>query len=327
MTEGNGKAGSRDSRRANMLKLIIPLVLLLFVPLFTNNYLQYVINMIFIYILLVFGLNIILGYCGQFAFCQAAFYGIGAYATGFFVTKAGLPYWVCLPIGGLFGALAGFLLSFPARRLEKYWLAIITMSFTEIMVWVFDHWTAVTDGVNGMIVHRPSLFGYAIHSDHQVYYVNLIVCVIMMYAGWRIIQSKIGRSFVAVREGPLVAQCFGVDPQGTKILAYVLCGMYGGVAGALLVLNLEIIVPTAFNNAQGGILFAMIMIGGLGTFFGSILGAALLIVLPEILRESMAYQEMAYGFLLLLILIFLPRGLAGLAGRIPGLPRETFFIR
>jgi branched-chain amino acid transport system permease protein len=317
---------SKQEKASRLLKWIALIIVLSWIPSLTNNYSQYVVNMIFIYILLTFGLNVILGYCGQFAFCQIAFYGIGAYTCAYLTNKVGVPFWVSLPFGGLTGAFAAFLLSFIARKLERYWLAIITMSFTEIMVWVFEHWSAVTDGVNGMVVKRPSLFGFNFNTDHKVYYVNAIICLIMMYGGWRLISSKYGRAFVAVREGELVAQCFGISPSRTKVIAYAVSGFYAGIAGSLLGLNLGLIVPSTFNNAQGGILFGMVMIGGLGTYMGSIGGAALLVLLPEALRESQAYQEMAYGFLLLLILIFLPKGLDGLMRRIPFLPKEKLRI-
>lgn len=159
-------------------KWIVFLTILVCIPLFTNNYYQYVINMIFTYVLLTFGLNIILGYCGQFSFAHAGFYGIGAYACGFLINEVGIPFWFSLPLGGVAGALGAFILSFPARRLERYWLAIITMTFTEIVVWVSSHWTTVTGGVSGMIVHRPSFLGFMIDSDYKAYYVNLIVCIL-----------------------------------------------------------------------------------------------------------------------------------------------------
>jgi branched-chain amino acid transport system permease protein len=309
----------------NLSKLILFLALL-FVPLFTNKYQQYIVNLIFIYILLTFGLNVILGYCGQFAFAHAAFYGIGAYVCGFLITKLGIPYWFSLPVGGLAGAFAAFLLSFPAKRLERYWLAIITMSFTEIMVWVFNHWASATGGVNGMLVQRPSLFGFPFDTDQKVYYINLIVCLLMMVAGWRITSSKLGRIFVSIKEGALVTQCFGVNVSKYKVMAYAISGFYAGIAGGLLVLNLEIIVPSGFDLLQNGIMFAMVMIGGIGTFAGSIAGAALLSTLPEILRASQAYQEMIYGFLLLFIMIFMPRGLAGFIRKIHVLPQENLHI-
>lgn len=177
-----------------------------------------------------------------------------------------------------------------------------------------------------MIVSRPSLFGLAIHTDQRVYYVNLIVCILMMAAGWRIITSRIGRALVSVREGALATQCLGVDPSKYKVMAYVISGFYAGIAGGLLVLNLELIIPATFNLYQMGIQFAMVMIGGIGTFVGSIAGAALLTMLPEILRGSQAYQEMIYGFLLLFILIFMPKGLEGGLRKIRFLPKETLHI-
>lgn len=312
---------------SSLLKWVILIGILVCVPLFTNNYTQYVINLIFIYILLVFGLNIILGYCGQFSFAHVGFYGIGAYTCGYLINHVGIPFWFSLPLGGIAGAIGAFILSFPARRLERYWLAIITMSFAEIMVWVFEHLTPITGGVNGMIIRRPALFGWLINTDQRVYYVNLIVCILMMVAGWRLITSKIGRALVSVREGALATQCLGVSPSKYKVMAYVISGFYAGIAGGLLCLNLELLIPTAFNLYQGGIQFSMVMIGGIGTIVGSIAGATFLTILPEVLRQSQAYQEMIYGFLLLFVLIFLPKGLEGGLRKIPFLPKEMFHIK
>jgi branched-chain amino acid transport system permease protein len=200
------------------------------------------------------------------------------------------------------------------------------MSFAEIMVWVFEHSTPITGGVNGMIIHRPSLLGYAINTDQRVYYVNLVVCTLMMIAGYRIIQSKVGRALVSIREGALAAQCLGVSLSKYKVMAYVISGLYAGIAGGLLVINLELITPHAFNLYQGGIMFAMVMIGGIGTIVGSIAGATLLTMLPEILRESQAYQELIYGFLLLFILIFMPKGLEGSLRKMRVFAKETLHI-
>jgi branched-chain amino acid transport system permease protein len=308
------------------VKWMIATALLAGVPLLTNSYTQYVINLVFVYILLVFGLNVILGYCGQFSFAHPAFYGMGAYTCGYLMNNFGVPYWFSLPIGGVAGALGAFILSFPARRLERYWLAIITMSFAEIMVWVFEHSTPITGGVNGMIIRRPSLLGYAINTDQRVYYVNLVVCILMMIVGYRIIQSKVGRALVSIREGALAAQCLGVSLSKYKVMAYVISGLYAGIAGGLLVINLELITPHAFNLYQGGIMFAMVMIGGIGTIVGSIAGATLLTMLPEILRESQAYQELIYGFLLLFILIFMPKGLEGSLRKMRVFAKETLHI-
>lgn len=309
------------------LKWSIAMIILACLPLFTNNYSQYVINLIFIYILLAFGLNVILGYCGQFSFAHAGFYGIGAYTCGYLINRLGIPFWFSLPLGGIAGAIGAFILSFPARRLEKYWLAIITLSFTEIMAWIFSHWTTVTEGVSGMIIHRPSLFGLPINTEQKVYYVNLIVCILMMIAGRRMISSRIGRAFVSIREGVVPAQCFGISPSRYKVMAYVISGFYAGIAGGLLGVNVGIIMPSTFDSYQMAILIAMVVIGGIGTFVGSIAGAVLLTTLPEILRQSQAYQEMIYGFLLLFILIFMPRGIQGAIGRIRLLPKETLHIR
>lgn len=309
------------------LKWPIFITVLAFMPLFTNNYSQYVINLIFIYVLLAIGLNIILGYCGQFSFAHTGFYGIGAYVCGYLINRLEISFWFSLPLGGIAGSIAAFILSFPARRLERYWLAIISLSFTEIMVWIFAHWDAVTGGVSGMNIHRPFLFGLPINTDQKVYYVNLIVCSLMMIAGRRIISSRIGRAFVSIREGVLAAQCFGINTSKYKVMAYVISGFYAGIAGGMLVLNLEIIVPAAFDSYQMAILIAMVIIGGKGTFVGSVAGAFVLTILPEILRQSKAYQEMIYGFLLVSILIFMPKGIQGAIRWIRFLPRETMHIQ
>jgi branched-chain amino acid transport system permease protein len=287
------------------------LVGLLGLPAFTNNYWQYVFNVGLIYIVLAIGLNLILGYCGQFAFAHAAFYGIGAYTCGLAVVKLAIPFWFALLIGGLFVGIVAAAISIPVQRLERFYLAIVTLTFAELAEWVFRHWESVTYGTSGFRVPPPELIGIVFASENRIYYIDLVVCVAMIWLARNVTRSHVGRAFVTIREQEGVALSQGINVTRYKIYAYFLSGVYAGIGGGMYVATVGFVDPGHFGLLQITMLFAMVMIGGLGRINGSIIGALLIVMLPEFLRNVQEYQEMAYGFLLLFCIIYMPRGIFG----------------
>ena len=209
------------------------LIALLAIPLLTNGYTQYVVNLVTVYVVLGIGLNILLGYAGQFAFANAAFMGIGAYTTAILASHLGMPFWICIPAAGIVTALIGTLCAVPAMRMASIYLALVTFAFAELMVWVFINWKGLTHGSNGLGVAAPDLFGFTLRGDKRLYYLLLPTCLAMYWLASRILKSYLGRSFVIIRESEIVARCNGINVGRTKMIAFALSAFFGGVGGAL----------------------------------------------------------------------------------------------
>jgi len=289
----------------------IVILALFFIPLATNRYVQYSINLTLVYMVLALGLNLLFGYTGQFAFANAAFFGIGAYACSLLTVRLGIPFWFSLPLGGIAAMFIGCIISVPALRLARFYLAIMTMALGEAIQWVLIHWDRVTFGPSGFQIPPPSIGGLLLSSDRSVYYVNLLVTLFIFWMARNILGSRIGRAFVAIRDSEVAAQCMAIPLTRYKILAYAISSFYAGIAGGLYAITVGYLTPENFGIIQVTLHFCMVMVGGLGSMIGSVAGALVLTSLPEILRDYQAYQEIIYGFILLFILIFMPRGISG----------------
>ena len=262
--------------------IYIPVIAaLLAIPLLTNGYTQYIVNLATVYVVLGVGLNILLGYAGQFAFANAAFMGIGAYTTAILSSHLGLPFWICIPAAGVVTALIGSLCAIPAMRMASIYLALVTFAFAELMVWVFINWKGVTNGSNGISVAAPDLFGYVLRGDKRLYYMLLPACLGMLWLASRILKSYVGRSFVIVRESEIVARCNGINVGRTKMIAFALSALFGGVGGALFAYTVGLVLPQSFGLFQLIIHIAIVVLGGMASIGGAIIGAVLLTTLPE----------------------------------------------
>ena len=280
-------------------------------PLFVNQYKIFAGNLAFIYIILALGLNLLLGYTGLLAFVNAALFGIGAYATAIARTKFGLPYGVALPVGACTALLIGLLGALPALRLSGLYLALATISLAQFAVWIFSHWSSVTGGPTGVQIAAIQ-YGTPGSWETTHYYVSLVIAVGLIAMTSRILQSRIGRAFVAIRESEVAAEGLAIDLTRTKTMAYGLSALYAGIAGGLFAPILTLVVPESYDLFQVIVQFAMVVVGGLGSIAGAILGAVGLIGLQEALRATKELQEIAFGGMILLTVLFLPSGIAGL---------------
>lgn len=301
---------------------VVFLLFLLLIPLSTNNYFQFVLNLILCYVLIGFGQQLILGYTGQFSFANAAFMGIGAYTTSIVFTFD-IPILVALIAGGLLAAVAACVVGLPALRLSRVYLALATIAFGEMTTWILTHWNSVTKGGDGMYAPVPVVFGFSLDTDTEKYYLIVGVCFAMVLLAKRILSSKFGRAFVAIRENEMVASCNGINIPVYKTIAFALSGFYAGIGGGLYAIAVNYIVPDNYDLFQLVIHFALVMVGGLGSLYGVILGALILTTLPELLRDFRHYQEMLYGVLLILFIVFIPRGVSGFFKDRRILPREV----
>jgi branched-chain amino acid transport system permease protein len=297
-------------------------VVLLLLPLVTDRYVQYVLNLIMIYVIIGIGLNLLLGYAGQFAFAHAALMGIGAYTVALLTQRVGVSFWLALPAAGLVAMLVGLVAALPAMRMKRVYLALVTLAFAELIQWVFIHWKSVTLGTDGVKVPTAMFFGAPMRGDHRIAYLIIVLVVAMYVIGRRIVESKFGRSLVAIRENDIVAQCNGIDIARTKALVFALSALYAGIGGGLFALALGFIVPDGFGLFQLVVHFSLVVIGGLISMYGSVIGAVVLTALPELLRGVQWLQEIIYGVMLVLFVIFMPNGIAGLGKRLGVLPDE-----
>lgn len=288
-------------------------------PAVANQYTLFVGNLMMLYVILALGLNLLVGFAGQLAFANAAMYGIGAYGAGLLQVKAGLPYWLAAPGGAVLAMGIGTLLAFPALRLHGIYLALATLAFAQATQWVLAHWQSVTFGAGGFPVPEPDFSALALSADHGIYYVTWLVTVGLLLFAWHAMRSRIGRAFVAMRDGEIAAQALGIDLLRYKAMAFALSGFYAGTAGALYCAVLDYVSPEGFDLFQMILQKAMVVVGGLGSVVGAVLGAAVLVYLLEALREFKATQEIVFGALLLGFVLFRPDGLVAFLRRwVPG---------
>jgi branched-chain amino acid transport system permease protein len=303
------RPGSRSSVVAAGIVLLVAL------PFFANPYIVYVTTIGLIYVVLAVGLNLLLGYAGQFAFANAALFGIGAYATGLLQLKLGWPFWLALPGGAVFTALVGVLVALPALRLSGLYLALATMAFAQFTQWVLLNWEGVTFGAGGFKLPPVSFRWLGLPSSLGVYYLALLVTATLVAAAWNVVRSRIGRAFVAVRDSEVAADALGIDLARYKTIAFGLSAFYAGAAGGLHTAALNFVAPEGFDVFQMVIHFSMVVVGGLGSVWGSVLGAGLLVGFQEILRGFKGAQEIGFGLLLIVCIVFLPDGLISLFKR------------
>jgi len=282
---------------------------LLALPAFANQYTLFVGNLMLLYIILAMGLNILVGFAGQLAFSNAAIYGIGAYGTALLQVHLGWSFWAAAPVGAVLAMVIGTLLAFPALRLSGIFLALETLAFAQATQWVLWHWQSVTFGAGGFRVPPPEFAWIPIKQDYGIYFVSWAVTVVLLVFTWRIMRSRIGRAFVAMRDGEIAAQSLGIDLLAYKAMAFALSSFYAGAAGALYSGLLGFVSPEAFDLFQMIIQKAMIVVGGLGSVVGAVLGASLLVYVMELLREFKSTQEIVFGALLIAFMVFQPHGL------------------
>jgi branched-chain amino acid transport system permease protein len=281
--------------------------------------------MVLVYVVITLGLNLVLGFAGQISFGSAAFMGIGAYATSLLMLRLQIPFLVALPLGALGTAILGYLGGLPAVRVRGLYLALLTIAFLFFTHWTLIHWSSVTQGSNGVRIPLVTLFGWQVSGDKEKYALLLPICAVMILLAQFIVRSKWGRAFVMVREAELAAQSNGINLMHTKALAFACSAFFSAVGGGMFALTIGFVVPGSFGLLQQITQFAMALIGGLGSVVGSVIGAAILTVLPELLREFPGAEEVVYGLLILAFVVFMPDGIAGWMQRHGWLARTPFF--
>lgn len=286
------------------------ILLLLFPNLLPNTYAVRIVNMIGIYIILSTGMNILVGYTGQLSMGQAAFYGIGAYATALLNTRLGLPFLITFPLSILITAVFGLILAIPALKLKGGYLALLTIGFGEVIRLLLVNWVDLTKGPSGVTgIDTISLFGFQVNSSVQWYYIILAVVVVGLIYQKIVMESRSGRAFIAIREDDKAAELTGIDITKYKIIAFVTSAVYCSIAGVIYAQMTGYVSPDTFTSNDSNIILWTVIIGGMGTQFGPVAGGIIMVILPELLRSLGTMRMVIFGVLLMIVIIFYPSGL------------------
>ena len=301
-------------------------ILLSCVPLFTNNYYQFMINLIFVNFLVCLGLAVSLGYCGQFAFASSCFMGIGAYSTGLSMVHFGLSYWLALPLAAVVSLVFAGFIGCVGLRLTRYYLAISTIAFTLAMRFFYVNAGGITFGPSGFNIPAPSLFGLKLNTDNRIYFLLFPVVCLATVLTINILRSKIGRAFIAIRDKEEAAAAAAIDIQKYKMLAFAISGVWGGIAGGLYCVMVGRITPDEFGMLQIIFHFMVVVLGGLSNITGLVVSTIIITLLPELIRAVREWQEIAFGAVILIIILFAPEGLYGLLQKYSPVPfREKLY--
>jgi len=288
----------------------IVLVAAVIFPLVTDRYAHDVSISVLIYICLGLGLNIVVGLAGLLDLGYIAFYGVGAYTYALMSLHFGMSFWVCLPVAGMTAAIAGSIVGYPTLRMRGDYLAIVTLGFGEIVRLIFNNWMGLTNGPNGILgIPRPDIFGFQLKQLWMLYYVILVIAVFTILSVYRLNFSRIGRAWEAIREDETAAELMGVNTFMLKLLAYAMGATFAGFAGAFFAARMRFVGPESFTFLESAMVLAMVVLGGMGSIPGVILGVLALVALPEVFREFELYRMLVFGGVMTLMMLIRPAGI------------------
>ena len=285
--------------------------LLFILPFILDDYQTSVAVLAGIYVMLGLSLNLIVGMAGLFQLGHAAFYGVGAYTAAILNLRFGIPIFVLLPIGALAAAVFAFLISRPILHLRGDYLCIVTIAFGEIFrIALKNNVLGLTGGPNGLSgISRPALFGLVFSRPIHYYYLVLTFVAFTVFAARRLERSRLGRAWTFVREDELAAEAMGVDTTRVKLIAFVLGSAWAGLAGVLYASRYRVIAPENFTFVESVIMFCIVVLGGVGSVPGVLVGTAGMVVLPELVREAKNWRDAWLGVAMIAMMIVRPQGL------------------
>jgi len=305
-------------------------------PFGANGYQVSLACMLGIHVIAAAGLNIMTGYTGLISLGHAAFMGVGCYTAAWFAQR-GVPFFLTLPLAGAMAALLGLLVGLPSLRIKGLYLAVATLATQFVLVYVFREWDSVTGGVRGVNVPNASLFGFELLNDQRMYFLIAPVAVALLVAARNLFRTRVGRAFIAIRDKDISAEVLGIDLLRYKLAAFAIGSFYAGVAGALLGYFYRAMTPEYFTLQLSIFYLAAIIVGGLGSMLGTLLGAVFMTLVPELLRGIVAsiaqwapsateilspVQQVVFGLLIVGFLVFEPHGLLEIWRRV----RRTFHL-
>jgi branched-chain amino acid transport system permease protein len=299
--------------RQRYLLVGLSLAVALAFPHFSSSYQTNVMSTALMYVVLGLGLNIVVGMAGLLDLGYVAFYAVGAYSYALLNHHFQLGFWAVLPIGGGLAALFGILLGFPVLRLRGDYLAIVTLGFGEIIRLILENWSEFSKGPSGISnIARPGLFGVELTLDGAIiylYYLMIIFMIVTIFIVNRLQDSRLGRAWIALREDEIACQAMGIDKRKTKLVAFSLGAFWAGIIGVVFAAKTTFINPASFTFLESAIILSIVVLGGMGSIVGVIFGALILILLPEYLRALSEYRMLAFGAILVAMMVFRPQGL------------------
>jgi len=297
-------------KRAGLLLFVVGMLAL--PQLYRDDYALRILDMVMIWSMLAIGQNLITGFCGQLSMGHAAFYGIGAYTSALLAIRLDAPFPLALVASAVVAMLLGVAVGFPAIRIGGDYLFIVTIGFAEIVRLIFLNADALTNGPMGLPGVPPArILDLTLKSNTDYYYLLLGLLALVIVTTWQIVRSDIGRAFQAIREDETAALAMGVNTTYYKILAFAIGACFAGIAGSVLAYFLAFVGPDGFTVDESILVFEMVIVGGLGSIAGSVLGAALLVGSIETLRWLVDYRLYIGGVLLIAMMIWRPQGLIG----------------
>jgi len=287
--------------------------LLALLPLVLGKYSIFLLSLLAIYALVSIGLNLLMGYTGQIAAGHAGFLALGAYFTAIVGTRLEwIPCPVLLLLAGLFTGVIGFLLGIPILRLKGFYIAMATLAFGVVVSEVILQWSSLTGGDDGLDVPLAGIFGFQFDTDFKIFYLVMGVTLLLTILAGNLVRGYIGRAFIALRESEVAAETVGIDLAKYKTIAFAISAFYTGVAGGLFAYLITYLSPDAFTLELSIDLIAMIVIGGMASIPGSIIGAVVLTGMQQVLAGLQDVQILIFGLSLIVFMIFMPRGISGM---------------
>jgi branched-chain amino acid transport system permease protein len=287
-----------------------------FIFLFPQLFSMYQVNIMIsglTYVMLGLGLNIVIGLAGLLDLGYVAFYAVGAYSYALLNYHFGLNFWLALPAGAALGALFGILLGFPVLRLRGDYLAIVTLGFGEIIRLVLENWNEFSFGPSGIAnIPRPGIPGVEFTLEQNtifIYYLVVALVVFTIFVVNRLQNSRIGRAWIALREDEVACQAMGIDKTKTKLTAFALGATWAGMAGVVFAAKTTFINPASFTIWESVMILCVVVLGGMGSILGVVIGAGFLILIPEYFRAFSEYRMLAFGSALILMMVFRPGGI------------------
>lgn len=307
----------RQERRKRVISIVAIVAILLLLPALLGTYLTEVLDNVGIFILMGLGLNIVVGFAGLLDLGYVAFFAIGAYVMGILTSTGGLGvaelnFWVALPIAVGCSVIAGLILGTPVLRMRGDYLAIVTLGFGEIIrvLATSDLLKPIIGGAQGILqIPKPEIFGARLVQPQEFYYLILAGCLLAAFVSWRLRDARLGRQWMAMREDEDVAEAMGIHLVTTKLLAFGIGAGFSGLAGAIFASRLSSIFPHSFNLLISINVLSLIIVGGIGSLPGVVVGALVLVGMPELLREFAEYRLLMYGALLIAMMVRKPAGL------------------
>ena len=304
----------KQDKKKRMISAMIGVVLLavLLIGVRGQQYLLTLLNFVCMYMISVSGLDILFGYSGQISLGHAAFYAAGAYTSALLTTKLGVPVWIAIVAACLVSLILGIIVALPASKLIHHFLALLTISVGQLVYIVLSR-AEFTNAMTGIrSIPKISIFGYQLKSKYVFLIFMIVMVAIFLIIKQRIVYSRVGRAFQAIRENPVAANGIGINVQKYKIMAFAISSVFTGFAGAMYAHFVGFISPETFTASQSVMFLTMLLFGGMGTFSGPLIGATIVTFLNESLQVLGSYRMMVYGAFILAVLLFLPHGISGI---------------